>query len=43
MTYPEQYDRYLGMVETTLERLLPQRLEALPIAPQRLRKLLHGA
>ena len=30
MTYPEQYDRYLGMVETTLERLLPQTQEACP-------------
>lgn len=30
MTYPEQYDRYLGMVETTLECLLPQTQEACP-------------
>ena len=30
MTYPEQYDQYLHMVETTLERLLPQTQDACP-------------
>ena len=30
MMYHEQYDRYLGMVETTLERLLPQTQEECP-------------
>ena len=30
MNYPEQYDQYLHMVETTLERLLPQTQDACP-------------
>ena len=30
MTYPEQYDQYLRLVETTLEQLLPQTQEACP-------------
>ena len=40
MAYREQYGRYVGMVEETLERLLPQTEEICPkeadVIPQRL-------